>query len=162
MQTRHGTYALVFSAPGKRQIAVGKIGTLQLQPGFYIYVGSAFGPGGLKARIAHHSRIPTRPHWHVDYLASDLGLTEIWYTFDPVHREHQWAAAIASIRGASLPLAGFGSSDCGCTSHLFFFNTKPAIGTFRRKVQAGTDKHGKVLFKKIAQSRELQVSSEGR
>lgn len=149
MQARHGTYALIFSATEKRQIAVGKIGALQLQPGFYIYVGSAFGPGGLKARIAHHSRKPIRPHWHIDYLSPALTLKEIWYTFDPVHREHQWADTIATIRGASVPLAGFGSSDCRCTSHLFFFNRRPAIETFRKKVQAGTDKHRKVETKKI-------------
>ena len=142
-----GTYALILLSLRKTKIKIGRIGELQVKPGFYVYVGSAFGPGGLKARIAHHSRKPARPHWHVDYLTSDLVLTEIWYTFDPVHREHQWADNIANIRGASLPLAGFGSSDCGCTSHLFFFYTKPVIGTFRRKVQAGTGNHGKVLFK---------------
>ena len=152
MQAHPGTYALVFSSLQKGRIAVGKIGTLHLQPGFYVYVGSAFGPGGLKARIAHHCRKPTRPHWHIDYLASALKLTEIWYTCDPVHREHQWAGTILKIRGASVPLADFGSSDCRCRSHLIYFETRPVVGTFRRKIQGGTDKHGRVLSQKVKPS----------
>ena len=149
MQARSGTYALIFSASIKGLIAVGKIGTLQLHPGFYVYIGSAFGPGGLKARIAHHRRKTARPHWHIDYLAPALVLDEIWYTLDSAHREHQWADTIGSFKRASVSLAGFGSSDCGCASHLFFFSRKPAIVTFRKKVQAGTDKHERVLIKKM-------------
>jgi hypothetical protein len=37
MPPQPGTYALIFSAARNGQIAIGKIGTLQLQPGFYIY-----------------------------------------------------------------------------------------------------------------------------
>jgi Uri superfamily endonuclease len=50
MHSQTGTYALIFSAFHKRQPEIGKLGTLELKPGFYIYVGSAFGSGGLKAR----------------------------------------------------------------------------------------------------------------
>ena len=52
-----GTYALVFRAKRKRRLIIGKLGTLNLQPGCYVYVGSAFGPDGLKARIGHHRKI---------------------------------------------------------------------------------------------------------
>ena len=144
-----GTYALIFLSSRKSQLKIGKLGTLQLKPGFYIYVGSAFGPGGIKARVAHHCKKPARPHWHIDYLASFLKLTEIWYTYDPIHREHQWAKTIASTRAASVPLDGFGSSDCRCNSHLFYYNSRPAIKTFRRSIKASTENHGRVLFKKF-------------
>lgn len=146
MQTLPGTYALIFSASHSCVIKIGKLGTLQLQPGFYIYVGSAFGPGGLKARIAHHCRKPVHPHWHIDYLGSFLELKDIWHTYDPVHREHQWAKIFLSARGASIPLAGFGSSDCRCKSHLFYYNYRPAIRTFRRKIGAGIENHDKVFI----------------
>ena len=149
MHTLPGTYALIFSAYIEGLLKIGKLGTLQLKPGFYIYVGSAFGPGGLKARIAHHCRKAVRPHWHIDYLGHSLYLTEIWYTYDPVHREHQWAQTLSATRGATVPLAGFGSSDCRCKAHLFFRNSRPSIKTFRRKICAGTKNHGKVLFKKF-------------
>ena len=144
MQALSGTYALILSTSRKGQIAIGRIGTLLLQPGFYVYVGSAFGPGGLKARIRHHCRKATRPHWHIDYLASELALKEIWYTCDPVHREHQWATIFLNTRGGSVPLAGFGSSDCRCNTHLFFFNSKPGNKNFRRKSLAQTDGHSRI------------------
>ena len=145
MNSLPGTYALIFLSSRERQLTIGKLGTLQLKPGFYIYIGSAFGPGGLKARIAHHCKKARRPHWHIDYLGSFLHLTEIWYTYDPVHREHQWAQILSATRGSSVALAGFGSSDCRCKAHLFFRNSRPSIKTFRRKTCAGTKNHGKVL-----------------
>ncbi len=147
-----GTYALIFSASRKGRLSIGKIGTLELKPGFYIYVGSAFGPGGLRARISHHCRKAARPHWHIDHMASALALKEIWYTCDPIHREHQWATMIANIRGGSLPLAGFGSSDCRCKSHLFFRNARPSIKSFRRKIHGRIENHAKIILEKIGPS----------
>jgi len=47
-------------------IRVGKLGVLPLQPGFYVYVGSAHGPSGLRARLAHHLGPGSRRHWHID------------------------------------------------------------------------------------------------
>ena len=143
MHSQPGTYALIFSACQKRQIEIGKLGTLQVKPGFYIYVGSAFGPGGLKARIGHHRNKTSRPHWHMDYLGPYLKLIEFWYTYGPVHREHQWAKIISTTGGTSVPLAGFGSSDCRCRSHLFFRKARPSITTFRRKIYASIENHGK-------------------
>lgn len=50
-----GTYALVLASRGEKRIRIGGIGTLRLRTGFYVYVGSALGPGGLaRAREASH------------------------------------------------------------------------------------------------------------
>jgi Uri superfamily endonuclease len=144
-----GTYALIFSAYQKSQLKIGKLGALQLKPGFYVYIGSAFGPGGLKARIAHHRKETGHPHWHIDYLGSFLNLIEIWYTNDPIHREHQWAQTLLRARGASVPLAGFGSSDCRCKAHLFFQNSRPSIKTFRRKIHTGINHHHRIFLQKF-------------
>jgi Uri superfamily endonuclease len=46
-----GTYALIFSAYRKSQLKIGKLGTLQLKPGFYVYIGSAFGAKSIPASI---------------------------------------------------------------------------------------------------------------
>ena len=62
MQNSRGTYALVMTSDSEQQVVIGKLGRLRVRPGYYVYVGSAFGPGGLKARIAHHTRIAVRPH----------------------------------------------------------------------------------------------------
>ena len=97
MQSRSGTYALILKSSSDAMVEVGKLGRLRLQNGFYVYVGSAFGPGGLNARIAHHVRISERPHWHMDYLRPALDLNEIWFTYDSRHREHQWAGVLAGF-----------------------------------------------------------------
>ena len=128
---------------------IGKLGTLSLQPGCYVYVGSAFGPGGLKARIDHHRKISGRCHWHIDYLSAYLPPDEVWYTLDPTHREHYWSEILSHIRGASIPLPGFGSSDCRCLSHLYFFSSRPSDKYFRNKIHAGVDAHAKIFIQKF-------------
>jgi Uri superfamily endonuclease len=120
-----GTYALVLSSSVQRRIRIGQLGTMQLQPGYYIYVGSALGPGGLRARIARHLRLHKRTHWHIDYLRARARVDEVWYWCGVSCREHQLARALETAPGASVPLPGFGASDCGCTSHLYFFKRRP-------------------------------------
>jgi hypothetical protein len=35
-------------------IRVGRLGNLRLQRGYYVYIGSALGPGGVHGRLGHH------------------------------------------------------------------------------------------------------------
>jgi Uri superfamily endonuclease len=42
-ENRTGIYALVFACKKARTVTIGKLGTLDLHPGYYIYIGSAFG-----------------------------------------------------------------------------------------------------------------------
>ena len=149
MRLLPGTYALVFKTKQKYRISVGKLGTLKLQTGYYIYIGSAFGPGGLKARIGHHCRNSGRHHWHIDYLSEYLYPAEVWYTYDAIHREHQWSQVLARARGVSIPLPGFGSSDCRCISHLYFFSTRPSRNYFRRKIYTVINDHAKIFIEKF-------------
>ena len=65
---RPGTYVLVLRVSKRLEILVGKLGKLVVQPGFYLYTGSAMGPGGLAARVGRHCRHEKRLRWHVDYL----------------------------------------------------------------------------------------------
>jgi len=147
-----GTYALILASADKKPVRIGKLGVLCIKPGFYVYVGSAFGPGGLTARIRHHLKSSSRPHWHIDYLAPTLSLCEIWYSYDPVRREHQWAEVHAGARHASIPLPGFGSSDCNCLSHLFFYQLPPSSRNFRRRIRAAFKDHTAFM---IAKSKNL-------
>ncbi len=52
-----GTYALVLACQKTGRVRIGRLGVLALQPGFYVYVGSAFGSGGLAARLPFGSLI---------------------------------------------------------------------------------------------------------
>jgi Uri superfamily endonuclease len=127
-----GTYALILFCSRAERVRIGKLGPLKLRRGFYVYVGSALGPGGVRARVAHHQKVSPRPHWHVDYLRFHTRLDGIWYSHDQVRREHQWARLIHTLRGASVPAAGFGSSDCRCETHLFFFKRRPSFHEFQQ------------------------------
>lgn len=121
-----GTYALILACRQERAIEIGRLGRIELRPGIYVYVGSAFGPGGLRARLAHHLRQALRPHWHLDYLRPHVRPLRVWCAQGEARHEHQWARLIGSLPGASIPLARFGASDCGCPSHLFYFETCPS------------------------------------
>jgi Uri superfamily endonuclease len=130
-----GTYVLVLRFSKRLEIVVGKLGVLAVQPGFYVYVGSALGAGGLAARVGRHCRREKALRWHVDYLRTDAQIEEVWYATGKSHRECRWASIVQSLPGASVPLTGFGASDCGCPSHLVYFKMPPSLADFRKKLQ---------------------------
>ena len=131
LTNRPGTYALILQAFKPATQTVGKLGTMKVIPGFYIYIGSAFGPGGLRARISHHLKIAAKPHWHVDYLRRRVELVGIWATCE-LQCEHDWAHKVMQFPQVAIPLPGFGASDCRCTAHLFYFSEKPAFAYFQK------------------------------
>lgn len=150
-----GTYALILYCPRARRLEAGKLGVFGLRPGWYAYAGSAFGPGGLKARCRHHLRRATRPRWHIDYLKTAASLRAIWFTPDPVPREHEWAEILGSLPKARTPIPRFGSSDCTCPSHLFCFPGRPSFTRFRRAAQSRLLAHGPILALSTASPRQL-------
>lgn len=121
-----GTYLLFGSLAVKKELTVGRLGRLDFQPGFYGYVGSAFGPGGLAARLGRHLRPSLRRHWHLDYLKPWLQPVRVWFTTEPLPCEHQWAAALAVRPDLCAAVERFGCSDCLCLSHLFHFSSLPS------------------------------------
>jgi Uri superfamily endonuclease len=129
-----GTYILILEALSKRRVPVGALGTFDLEPGFYAYVGSALGSGGLRGRLAHHHGRSRSPHWHIDYMRRHTALREIWFLVGMSRREHLWAAVLARSAGAVIPFARFGASDCECRAHLIRFLHRPRLSTFRRRL----------------------------
>ncbi|MGE5256030.1 MAG: GIY-YIG nuclease family protein [Hyphomicrobiales bacterium] len=139
-----GTYALILHSHHRRLLQAGKLGTFYLLPGWYVYIGSAFGPGGLRARCFHHRTSAGRPHWHIDYLRLAAQPEAVWFTTDPVRREHQWAELMPSLRQALNPCPRFGASDCRCQSHLVFFPSRPEIRSFRMEIRSCFPGHGPI------------------
>lgn len=150
MQPRPGTYALILAAETVARLQVGSLGPLLLTPGYYVYIGSAFGPGGVRARVAHHQRPAARPHWHIDYIRPLTQLREIWYTYDPRRREHHWAELFRQMRGSAVPLLGFGASDCTCATHLYRYARRPAWQTFRRRLHYTDHTHAPLYCHTLA------------
>ena len=51
MKPEPGSYAVILRNRKQATIDVGRRIQLAIEPGYYLYVGSAFGPGGLRARV---------------------------------------------------------------------------------------------------------------
>ena len=149
MQPIPGTYAVILASTEAVPIRVGKLGILQLQPGFYVYVGSAHGPGGLRARLAHHLKPTARPHWHIDYLRAHTTPVEVWYVDDRNRWECRWADCLRRMREASVALNGFGSSDCGCETHLYFLGCRPSRAAFARSLRVFDCPHTHLQFRRL-------------
>ncbi|GJL83534.1 MAG: hypothetical protein DHS20C01_31680 [marine bacterium B5-7] len=130
-----GSYALIFRCNHPRRVQIGKLGTVVTEPGYYVYCGTAFGSGGLRARIGRHLTLRRNKHWHIDYLRPFLKLERIWYSRAPHNLEHRWSDRlldIAFVSGAAvLPLARFGASDCRCPTHLVRLPFRPDLQSLR-------------------------------
>ena len=142
--TATGTYALVLRADTASRIRVGRLGPMDVEPGFHVYVGSAFGPGGLAARTGRHVRGDGRVRWHVDHLRAVTDVVAVWVTRDPVRREHDWARIFAAWPGASVPMPGFGASDCRCETHLVRLPRRPTLARLRRIARDLDGDHGPI------------------
>ncbi|MBK9711431.1 MAG: GIY-YIG nuclease family protein [Kouleothrix sp.] len=129
MTALKGIYLLLLRLDAElADLQVGRLGRYRCAAGHYLYVGSAFGPGGLAARLAHHERpAKARPHWHIDYLRAQARLIEAWAVGSTLRRECCWARALAAEPGLSIPIPGFGATDNGCISHLLYSPSRPAL-----------------------------------
>ncbi|MFO1372697.1 MAG: GIY-YIG nuclease family protein [Candidatus Competibacteraceae bacterium] len=146
--TRPGVYALLLkTAATTDPVPIGRRDWLTLAtPGWAVYIGSALGQGGVRARLAHHRRPVIRPHWHIDYLRHHSQLEAVWFSYAPLRRECLWAAVLAEALGGIAPPFRFGASDCHCPTHLRLFRTSPALATFAAALRARCPEHGAVLM----------------
>lgn len=126
-----GSYCLVFQLIEKQRLLIGKIGIIDFLPGYYFYLGSAKGSGGLRARIFRHLQIEKKNFWHLDYLRPNLLFLFAFYSFE-INKECDWCQTISTNSGFIKPVQGFGSSDCirGCSTHLLFSNNLPEETVF--------------------------------
>lgn len=120
LPTASGSYVLVLEVKRTRVLTIGRLGQVRLPTGVYAYVGSAFGSGGLRARLGRHLRGAGAKHWHIDAVRAVAEVRECFYTVSDTRLECIWSQSLAAIPGATIPVQGFGSSDCqsGCVAHL--------------------------------------------
>ena len=120
-----GIYCLVLHTAGA-VVRVGARGDVAFPAGWYVYVGSALGPGGL-ARVARHIRCyhgdgTHRPRWHIDYLLTDRRFV-LEYSISAETTDQLECTLAHTLGGDGVP--GFGCSDCRCATHLFFREADP-------------------------------------
>ncbi len=108
-----GSYIVVFRLVADATVAVGALGTFDFPPGHYAYVGSAFGPGGVRARTGRHrTPVKEKMRWNVDFLTPHVTAIALWWTHDTARRECLWSAALAATPGIDCPAPEFGARDC--------------------------------------------------
>ncbi len=139
-ESARGTYVLILRLSNPAVLTIGKLGSFPFAEGWYAYVGSAFGAGGLRGRLRHHLNSQHGLHWHIDYLARAAPIEAIWYLASEVGYEHHWANLLTALPDTTLPVKRFGASDCKCPSHLFHFPVRPNFAQF----QALTSEQGDV------------------
>lgn len=144
-RTQKGTYALILRLRDEKTIRVGKLREFTFPTGYYAYVGSAFGAGGLASRLKHHLYPIKSEHWHIDYFRKRAKLTEIWICEHKRDLEHLWASIFEKMDGAAIPAPGFGSSDCRCKTHLFSFGRQPSLEEFQVLIQCESPRVSKIL-----------------
>lgn len=108
-----GAYVLALSITAPMTVRLGGAGAA-LPAGRYLYCGSAYGPGGMRARLARHFRRDKAVRWHVDQLTTHGHVTGAWAIPRGDECDLVWRLGLLPV-----PIDGFGASDCGhCRSHL--------------------------------------------
>jgi Uri superfamily endonuclease len=132
-----GTYIVISSVRETKRLQIGSLGTFEITPGYYAYVGSAFGGGGLRARLGHHLESASASHWHIDYLLQMAQPIEIWFAVSPQKLEQHWADLLTDSSKFRIPIPRFGSSDYhrSRSSHLFYTKKRPAFGWFEQQIR---------------------------
>ncbi len=158
-----GTYLLRFHLPAMR-CRVGALGDCALPAGDYAYVGSAFGAGGVSARVRHHLVSRARPHWHLDYLRAAMRMRAVWYTCDPRRREALWSRVLAHWPGSRQPLPGFGAADCrrrgAVQSHLFLLTQDLDAAAFRAALLRRAPRHADIVCRAVETAEITGASSK--
>lgn len=121
-----GSYILIMHNSRKQKISVGKLGEITFPAGYYLYVGS--GGKDVFKRISYHRRAKRALHWHIDYLSGRMKIAADIPIVTSEDRECELSREILKLGGR--PVENFGSSDCRCPGHLYFFDDNIA-GTDR-------------------------------
>lgn len=120
-----GLYQLVILLRTTRVIRVGEHGRFSFPRGYYVYTGIA--RRGLESRIARHLRKERkRLRWHIDYLLRRARIVEVKRYRGGHLSECELSRRAEGLPGSDIIAPGFGSSDCGCSTHLFHFRRNPS------------------------------------
>ncbi|MBW2988003.1 GIY-YIG nuclease family protein [Candidatus Woesearchaeota archaeon] len=153
-----GAYLLIINIKAVVKGEIGKLGWIDFKPGWYVYVGSAM--GGLEARVKRHLSSKKRKHWHIDYLlglGSKVRVEQVVIVTSTKKIECELSKLVAGL--ATFSVARFGSSDCKCGSHLYYFPNEQSIrgllGAIKRAKPNVTIKEAQSVCLDLARNRQL-------
>jgi sugar fermentation stimulation protein A len=117
-----GAYLLILKAEKDSEIEVGSLEKIHFKKGYYVYVGSAL--NNLSKRIKRHLRKRKKKRWHIDYITEHFSIIQTI----PIRTQEKLECEIAqSLKNIADEIENFGSSDCKCGSHLFYFEKNPLL-----------------------------------
>jgi len=125
-----GVYTLIIFVEAKTMLRINGGNGPSLVKGYYAYTGSALGNGAtsMRKRVERHLRKQKNRHWHIDYLLADdkAKVEAVIAAQTSINQECRVNKLIQKIKGTTIPITGFGASDCtqGCTSHLVYSGEK--------------------------------------
>ena len=131
-----GLYHLVIDLSEGCVLTVGALGRIGFRRGSYLYTGSA--KRGLNQRIARHLSRHKRCRWHIDALTSAAPVSVLLIDPSWLWTECERNRMVQALPGATVPIPGFGASDCRCRSHLTYFAGRPT----RRQLSVLAGGHG--------------------
>jgi len=126
-----GCYFLLIENEADQKIKIGKLGTFLFPKGFYVYTGSAL--RNLDKRVERHLEKSKKLHWHIDYLLEKIDVIFTCSIISEKRIECALNKKIYTLPDAMITAPRFGSSDCKCITHLYYFNDKNCLKTIMKK-----------------------------
>lgn len=124
-----GAYLLLVELKKDKKIEIGKLGKIFFKKGYYCYVGSAMGTSmNIKNRTSRHKRLNREKQgklkWHLDYLLVDADVVIVDLKVFESEKKVECGLSEKMSKVAEGSVKNFGSSDCRCKSHLYYFESK--------------------------------------
>lgn len=127
-----GIYILTILIHKNLKLEMGALGKIKFKKGTYVYVGSA--QNNLEKRIGRHLKKDKPKFWHIDYLLSNVN-TEVLKVYYKEAEKLDECKIAKKMSAQSLPIKGFGASDCKCLSHLFKIENFESINKSIQEMQ---------------------------
>ncbi|MHC9538123.1 MAG: DNA/RNA nuclease SfsA [Vulcanimicrobiota bacterium] len=118
-----GSYLIILRLDCDSKIPIGKLKHELFKAGYYVYVGSSM--ANLSKRIERHRKVRKTVHWHLDTLRMYTHFVADLPIRSSRRLECELSRAMLSVSQSCIPK--FGSSDCDCQGHLFWFSRNPLL-----------------------------------
>jgi len=118
-----GSYQIYLYLSKPVSVSIGSLGEKSFKSGLYVYTGSAM--KNLSQRIERHKKRLKKKRWHIDYLTADRNFRIVRIDVFPskVREECSRNLEILKVQKGTVPIPGFGSSDCkSCPTHLVYLD----------------------------------------
>lgn len=123
VQTVKGSYCIASFLREDSDIEIAKLGTFSFLRGMYVYTGSAL--SSLEGRIGRHLGKEKKMKWHIDFFLEKAEAIAFISVISSKREECSMNSKF--LEEGDVLVKGFGSSDCGCPTHLVYLGDQPHL-----------------------------------